>query len=367
MNFGLLFLAVGVIWVASELLLIVFRRASTGSRNRDAGSVVWLNLVIYSSVAVGIGTGDEMTQVRVESFTISLDGYGAGPGQDTDNPLGVGGTDLHHWAFPTRTIQRNLLGADALEVTNYLRHRFGKEKIYLMGHSGGTFIGIHAAVQAPELYFAYIGVAQMSYQLKSERLAYEFMLQQFKENGNTTMVRKLEEAPVTMRDGTPEAYLALRDIAMHNLGIGTRHDMNSVITGIFLPSLTFREYTIGEQVNFWRSKSRSGVSILWDTMLATDLSQTVTELAVPVYFCQGIYDYTCSYTLAKDYFDKLKAPTKGFYTFWESAHSPIFEESEKMRNILLEDVLNGTNSLADTRQSGSSTFSRCRIPYPYRQ
>jgi dihydrofolate reductase len=53
-----------------------------------------------------------MTRVRVESFTISLDGYGAGPGQGIDNPLGVGGTDLHQWAFPTRTFQRNLLGAD---------------------------------------------------------------------------------------------------------------------------------------------------------------------------------------------------------------------------------------------------------------
>lgn len=47
-----------------------------------------------------------MTQVRVESFSISIDGYGAGPGQDIDNPLGVGGTDLHQWFFPTRTFQR---------------------------------------------------------------------------------------------------------------------------------------------------------------------------------------------------------------------------------------------------------------------
>jgi dihydrofolate reductase len=53
-----------------------------------------------------------MTRVRVESFTISLDGYGAGPGQDIDNPLGVGGTDLHQWAIPTRTFQRALFGAD---------------------------------------------------------------------------------------------------------------------------------------------------------------------------------------------------------------------------------------------------------------
>ena len=53
-----------------------------------------------------------MTQVRVESFTISLDGYGAGPNQDIENPLGVGGTELHQWALPTRTFQRALFGAD---------------------------------------------------------------------------------------------------------------------------------------------------------------------------------------------------------------------------------------------------------------
>lgn len=46
-----------------------------------------------------------MTRVRVESFTVSLDGYGAGPDQDVDNPLGVGGTELHQWFIPTHTFQ----------------------------------------------------------------------------------------------------------------------------------------------------------------------------------------------------------------------------------------------------------------------
>jgi dihydrofolate reductase len=53
-----------------------------------------------------------MTRVRVECFTISLDGYGAGPHQDISNPLGVGGTDLPQWLFPTRTFQQTLFGKD---------------------------------------------------------------------------------------------------------------------------------------------------------------------------------------------------------------------------------------------------------------
>jgi len=251
--------------------------------------------------------------------------------------------------IPPETMTLEQMISDTLEVTNYLRHRFGKEKIFLMGHSGGTFIGIQAAARAPELYYAYIGVAQMSNQLKSERLAYEYMLEQFKENGNKEMVRKLEAAPVTLTGGIPDAYLAVRDPAMHSLGIGTTHDMDSVLTGIFIPSLQSRDYTLSEKVNTWRGKSRSGVSPLWDDFLATDLSKEVTELSIPVYFFEGIYDYTCSYTLAKEYFDQLKAPIKGFYTFEQSAHSPLFEEPEKMLRILLEDVLAGTNSLADAK------------------
>lgn len=53
-----------------------------------------------------------MTRVRVQAFAISLDGYAAGPDQDIDHPLGVGGTELHQWLLPTRTLQRALFGKD---------------------------------------------------------------------------------------------------------------------------------------------------------------------------------------------------------------------------------------------------------------
>jgi dihydrofolate reductase len=57
-----------------------------------------------------------MSKLRVESFTISLDGFGAGPDQDINHPLGVGGTSLHGWALPTRTFQQKLFGNDGGET-----------------------------------------------------------------------------------------------------------------------------------------------------------------------------------------------------------------------------------------------------------
>ena len=251
--------------------------------------------------------------------------------------------------IPKESITLEQLISDTLAVTNYLRNRFHREKIYLMGHSGGTFFGIQVVAQHPELYYAYIGEQQISYQLQSEKLAYDYMLQEFRASGDTEMVQKLEDAPVTMENGTPAGYLAVRDVAMHRLGIGTTHDMKSIVTGLYLPSLTFREYTIMEKLNMWRGKARNGVSVIWDTSLYTDLSQQVTKFDLPIYFLEGVYDYTCNYSLAKDYFEKIEAPLKGFYTFEHSAHSPIFEEPNKMLKILLEDVLNGTNNLADNK------------------
>jgi pimeloyl-ACP methyl ester carboxylesterase len=252
-------------------------------------------------------------------------------------------------AILAETMSAEQFVSDTLAVTNYLRKRFAKDKIYLMAHSWGSYIGIQAAAQAPELYHAYIGVSQISYQLKSEKLAYDYMLQQFKANGNTRMVRILAAAPVTMTVPLPPAYDAVRDEAMHTLGIGTTRDMKSVITGLFLPSWQFREYTLGEKVNLWRGKlfSRSPSFSLWDKMQAADLTQQVTTLALPVYFFHGRYDYTVSYTEAKAYLEKLEAPVKGFYTFEKSAHSPLFEEPETMQKLLQKDVLVGASRLAD--------------------
>jgi pimeloyl-ACP methyl ester carboxylesterase len=247
---------------------------------------------------------------------------------------------------PPETLTVEQLIADTLEVTNYLRSRFHKDKIYMMAHSGGSLIGIQASARAPELFCAYIGVGQMSYQLKSEMLSYEYMLRRYQAIGNTKMVKQLEAAPLTMSVPLPAAYMKLRDSAMHALGVGTTHDMKSVIIGVFLASWLFREYTLGEKLALWRGKFASD-KMLWDKMIATDLTKQIQKLDIPVYFFHGKYDYTVSYPLAKAYHDELQAPIKGFYTFEHSAHSPIFEEPDRMKQILQEDVLKGKNNLSD--------------------
>ncbi|UTP38267.1 alpha/beta hydrolase [Phenylobacterium sp. LH3H17] len=248
--------------------------------------------------------------------------------------------------IPHDTMTLEQLIADTIEVSNLLRRRFHKDKIYLLGHSWGSFLGIQVAAAAPNLFHAYVGMGQVSYQLRSEVEAHRYMLTAYRARGDAVMVRQLEAAPVSMAQGLSQRYLRLRDAAMHGLGIGTTRDMSSVISGVFIPVWKCRAYSLQEKVNIWRGVSFSR-AMLWQDFIETNLTATVIQIGIPVYFFIGLFDYTANYGLAQDYFAKLKAPTKGFYTFQNSAHSPLFEEPLRARQILIGDVLAQRDRLAD--------------------
>lgn len=79
-----------------------------------------------------------MSKVRVESLSISLDGFAAGPQQSLENPLGVGGTELHRWAFRTRTFQRDLFGQDGGETgpdDDFAARGFNNIGAYILGRN----------------------------------------------------------------------------------------------------------------------------------------------------------------------------------------------------------------------------------------
>jgi len=107
--------------------------------------------------------------------------------------------------MPPQTMTIKQMVSDTLTVTDYLRNRSHQQKIYIMAHSGGTFFALQAVAQSPQSYHAYIAASQMAYQLKSENVAYHYMLTRFQETGNASMVRRLESAPPAMSVPLPPA------------------------------------------------------------------------------------------------------------------------------------------------------------------
>lgn len=248
---------------------------------------------------------------------------------------------------PPDAVTMEALVEDTFAVTDYLRARFGQERIYLLGHSWGSVLALQAAARSPERYAAYVAMGQVTRQLASEKEAYAFMLARFREAGDRRMVERLEAIPLGSLQAMPPAYRALRDEAMHRTGIGTTRHMRSVITGIFLPVWTSPAYTFAEKLALWRGKWSKHSNRLWNQVLQLDVPALVPRLEVPVYFLHGAHDLTTSYALARAYFDELRAPAKAFYTFPDSAHSPLFEEPDRALRILRDDVLGASRSHAD--------------------
>lgn len=234
------------------------------------------------------------------------------------------------------------LASDATEVTNYLRNRFKKEKIFVMAHSGGTAFAIRAVEKHPELFHAYIGISQITRQAESEKLAYKYMTDKYSSAGNSGMLAEFSKYPILENDSflLPFFNSVLRDKSMHELGIGTMRNIRSIIKGVFFPVWTCRAYTIREKFNIWRSKfSFVNKSGLREQILKSDITSMITSLDVPVYFMSGRYDLTVNHDLSEDYLLKLNSPVKRFYTFENSAHSPMFEEPERFLEILTRDIL----------------------------
>lgn len=248
-------------------------------------------------------------------------------------------------SIPKETINVDQMIADTIAVTNYLRERFQQDKIYVMGHSWGSVLGILTVQKAPELFVAYLGMGQVARQEQSERLAYAYMLEQFQSAGNDKMVRKLTQFPIDQGGEITTRYLTVRSEGMLQLGIGIMHNARSMLEFVKIV-MSYKGYTWQEKLNYPRGNSL-GLQCLWDYVMGSDFCQKVPSLAVPVYIFQGKFDYQVSYAIAKEFAMGLKAPIKGFYTFEHSAHSPCFEEPEKLCRILREDVLQGKTELAD--------------------
>lgn len=243
------------------------------------------------------------------------------------------------------------LASDAIEVTDYLRKRFAKDKIYIMAWSGGTTIALTALAKAPDLFYAYIAMAQITRQHESEKIAYDFIINHYTKINKRQPLKTLQKFNHLEKESDLISFFnsGIRDKLMHKMGVGTMRNMKSVFKDIFLPVWTCKAYTLREKINIWKSKliflPKTGLKT---QVLTKDFFVAYPELAVPVYFMCGKYDLTVNIDLTREYYNLLHAPLKRFCTFDNSAHGQLFEESERFRQILEKDILNSDLSLADS-------------------
>jgi len=224
----------------------------------------------------------------------------------------------------SNTLTTEQLVADTVELTNILRARFHQDKIYLVGHSWGTYLGMLVIARHPELYIAYVGIGQLARLSPIAGIQDEFIRQSARRVGDQNAIKELEEKGSSVRE-----------TLLFKFG-GEIHSAKS-FTPLLLTGLAAPEYSLRDARNIPKGVSLYSKYFIYNS-ISGELMDAITQVDVPVYFFTGRYDYTDPYTLTELYFSKINAPQKHIVWFEESAHFPFYEEpaafTEQMREVL---------------------------------
>ena len=232
-----------------------------------------------------------------------------------------------------------LVLADAIATIDWLRARFAQEKIYLVGHSYGSYLGVLLCTRVPEKIAAYIGLGQLVNGAENERISYEFVLREATKRGDQKALAELSRigAPVDGYYRTLDDLTVQRNL-MTKYGGAAHGKKESMFTSMVLPILRSPEYSLLDIAGYAKG-AYYNLRELWREVIATKFDQTVTRLNVPVFITQGRHDQNTPPELAKAWFDALEAPKKEWIWFEQSAHSPIREEKDAWNQAIRTRVL----------------------------
>ncbi|AOR27484.1 alpha/beta hydrolase [Formosa sp. Hel1_33_131] len=246
--------------------------------------------------------------------------------------------------IPVESMSLPQMISDAVEVSEYLQIQFKQNKIYLMGHSWGSFLGTMLAYQHPNHFHSYIGIGQVSHQYYGEKISLNWIKKMAKNLKNKSDVEIINTLvfPDSLADNqTWMDYLIPQRDFVNKYGGGFSHK-NYNLTNLYKTILfDSPEYTFRNKINYLEGALFSPMH-LWDDVIQTNLIQEVDSISIPVHIIQGIHDYQTPLKPAKDFFTQLKAPEKNFYQFDHSAHFPFIDEPNKF-NKIIEKIVLGEN------------------------
>lgn len=242
--------------------------------------------------------------------------------------------------FPKDGIKVKYYNQDVDFLVSHLRNRFHKDKIFLIGHSWGSRLGIYAIDRHPEYYMAYVGIGQELESLRGESISYQFTLERAKQTNNKKAIKELSEIGAPRSGDYIKMYKngfgggVTQKHWLLKLG-GERYNRTNYTDWIF--SIWFsREYSLGDLIKYGKSSGFSAGNIIDDPDFNNlNITKEYKKFEVPVYFISGAYDYNTPWTLVKEYVTKISAPKKEFIIFKKSGHSPCFEEPKRFNEEIL--------------------------------
>ncbi len=259
-------------------------------RGQDATKPVLLNLGMGGPGGGGFSTRSTFQPLEKDFIVVSW-----------DEP----GTGKSYHALPIASLTPERFIQDGHALTLYLRERFHQDKIYLYGVSWTSILGVWLVQRYPELYYAYIGNAQMVNTTQDDVMGYEFAIRYLDGRGETAKADQLRRngPPPYIGTGMRDKYVAYLDVLNVYMG--------SLPISVAAPIVPFMapEYGYVDKLNHYRGLQES-FQVVYPQLKDLDFITQSPKLNVPVYIFTGRNDVNAMASLVQQYYDILQAPSK---------------------------------------------------------
>ena len=253
---------------------------------------------------------------------------------------------------PTMTLPQMV--SDTEVVIEYLRRTYGKQKIFLLGHSWGSVLGLEVAQQHPEWLYAYVGVGQLINMQRNEQEGYDFALSEARAHGNAEAVKELEGIAPYPGDLATMSFDKIgqqRKWLMYYGGLawGRRDFKWDADAWELSPDYSEKDLDAVDD------GSAFSITHLMKTLFAVNFEDRIT-FECPIVLFVGRHDYSTSHTLAESWFRRVKAPEKELISFDDASHMIMQEEPGRFLDHLVHDVRPIAVKAGDA--AGSETVER---------
>lgn len=283
-------------------------------------------LFVHGGPASPIAPVMWMFQRPIEEYftVINYDQRASGKTYRTNDTTGLG-----------KTIHIQQYVSDAIELATFIKTKYKKRKVILIGHSWGTIVAMKAALQRPDLFYAYVGIGQVINVMDNERISFEYGIQEATRLKNDTALKELTSiAPYPGKEPvTRERIIIARKWPQYYGGLSAyRTEPIYFFDGPLLsPDYSSNDVTAIDQANLFT------LGRILPEFLSVDFKQ-VKAFPIPVLMFMGRHDYTTPSVPTNSWLKNVKAPFKKGIWFEHSAHLIPLEEPGKMLMSLVEYV-----------------------------
>ena len=233
------------------------------------------------------------------------------------------------------TITFERMAKDAEEIVSYLRREYDKDKVFVLGHSWGSLLGLELAQRRPRWLHAYVGMGQVIYTLENEAVGYRYVLAEARRRNDQTAIHELEAiAPYPKEDGS----ISVEDVLIQRKWVSAYGGMAwgrpnlDYETSLRLLSPDYSDADLAADI-----EAINVVMQLLPQLNDVDY-RSLKKLELPIFLFSGRHDYAVPSEVSSTWFEELEAPEKRIFWFEHSAHMIQFEQPGKFVRHLVEDI-----------------------------